>query len=93
MNGTTKKVYVVYAIFCVLQNYVFAKKKCKSGVSFAEDRKGSLEEVKGSFEDDDQSCAGDYTCFSISVDEIEVDGSISEKLKFVWNNNDIFETQ
>jgi len=89
MNGTTKKVYVVYVIFCVLQNYVSAKKKCKSGVSFAEDRKGSLEEVKGSFEDDDQTCAGDYTCFSIRVDEIEVDGNIKKDVVLMRcsNNN------
>ena len=82
MNGKTKKVYVVYAIFCVVQNYVSAK-TCKSGVSFADNRKGSLEEVIGSIEDNNQ-CRGDDTCMSIRVDEIEMDGNISKKLKLCF---------
>ena len=72
-----KKVYVIYAIFSVLQTSVIADKKCKKGLSLEDDREGSLEEVKGSL--GEEMCQRDiHTCMSIRVDEIEIEGNKSE---------------
>ena len=77
MNGKTKKVFFVYAILCALQTCFAAKKTCRKGLLFREDRGGSLEEVKQSLID--ETCNREnMICMSFTVEEIEIDNEISE---------------
>ena len=70
MNGKTK-LFVIFAIFCVLHTRVAAERKCKHGVSYEADRKGTLSEVLGNI--DEQTCSsGVVECVSIRADEVQV---------------------
>merc|ERR1712096_545409 len=81
MTGKSKNLLVIYAIFCVLQRSVAAdKRKCKTGVSFGDDREGSsLEEVIGSFVDNTCNSAK-AVCQSLSVEEITIKGELKKNV-------------
>ena len=69
MNGKTK-LFVVYAIFCVLHTRV-AGRQCMNGVSYESSRKGTLEEVIGNIGYETCSSPED-ACVSIRADEIGI---------------------
>lgn len=78
MKDKTKKVFVMYVIFCLLQCSTFAL-KCKSKLSYEEDVKGSLEEAKQSIEE--KTCEKDTAvCYSILVDEITIGGELKNNV-------------
>ena len=88
MNGKIKKILVIFAISCSLQFGTFAF-TCKKGVSYKEDREGTFEEVKGALEDN--TCGNpNAVCISLKVDEITVDGELSECCCFISNQNKLF---
>ena len=76
MNGKTK-LFVVYAIFCVLHTCTAAATKCRLGVSWEADRRGTLEEAKVDLEEEECSTPME-ACVSIKVDEIQVFGVTRE---------------
>ena len=69
MNGKTK-LFVIFAIICVLHTCTAAERKCKHGVSYKAGRKGTLKEVKESIGKETCRLQTDV-CLSIRADEVQ----------------------
>ena len=81
MNVKTKKLFVIYTIFSLLQCCTFAS-KCKINLAYEEDMGGTLEEVKTSVAD--SVCTSpEAACYSILAEEITLDGDLSEHTCFI----------